>query len=160
VDERLETQRLVLRRPGDGDLPAYALVIGDGAALELRDALAHWRAHGFGPWIVEAAGAVVGILEVHYTGPGVTGIAPDEVELGWTIVVPVRGGGLATEAARAAASDAFARADAPWLVAYVRPENAASIRVAEKLGMRHDADGLTRSGEPMLIYRLRPEGTM
>ena len=37
-----------------------------------------------------------------------------------------------------------------------RPENAASIRVAEKLGMRHEADGLTRSGDPMLIFRLRP----
>lgn len=160
MDERLETQRLVLRRPGEDDLAAYRLVVADGAAVELRDALAHWRAHRFGPWIVEEDGAVVGILEVHYAGPGIGGIAVDEVELGWTIVDPARGRGLATEAAGAAAADAFDRARAPWLVAYIRPENAASIRVAEKLGMRHDANGLTRSGDPMLIYRLRPEETM
>ncbi len=42
-----------------------------------------------------------------------------------------------------------------WIVAYIRPENTASIRVAEKLRLRHVADGITRSGHPMLIYRTR-----
>lgn len=159
MDERLETQRFVLRRPTRADLDAFGLAM-DEPRRELAQTLAHWRRHGFGHWVVEEDGRFVGILEVHRAGDGIGGIAPEEVELGWTIVEPARGRGIATEAARAAAADAFARAGAPWLVAYIRPESGASIRVAEKLGMRREGDGLTRSGEPMRIYRLRPEETM
>lgn len=62
---------------------------------------------------------------------------------------------------RAALADARERVAPPWFVAYIRPENAASLRVAEKLGLRREGEGLTRSGEPMLIYRLRldPSGS-
>ena len=158
TDERIATERLTLRRPRPDDLPAYERVLGeDDAQRELYDALAHWRAHEFGPWVVEEGGEPVAILEVHYAGPGITGIRPDEVEIGWTVAMPARGRGIAIEAGRAAAADAFERTGAPWLVAYVRPSNAISIRVAERIGMRHDADGLTRSGDPALIYRLRRE---
>jgi RimJ/RimL family protein N-acetyltransferase len=157
--ERLPTERLVLRRPTVDDLAAYEQVLGEeDAPRELGDAVAHWRAHGFGPWLMEQAGEPVGVLEVHYAGPGVTGIRPEEVEIGWTIAPPKRGRGFAVEAARAAAAEVLERTGAPWLVAYIRPENAISIKVAERIGMRFDADGLTRSGHPALIYRLRPEG--
>jgi RimJ/RimL family protein N-acetyltransferase len=155
VVERLETQRLVLRRPTHRDLDAFRLVMDD-PERELALTLAHWRREGFGHWLVEEDGRFAGVLEVHRAGEGIGGIEPDEVELGWTVVEALRGRGIATEAARAAAVDAFERAGVPRLVAYIRPENAASIRVAEKLGMRHEADGLTRSGDPMLIFRLRP----
>ncbi len=155
LTERLTTQRLVLRRPNDDDLPGYERVLGDeDATRELRDALAHWRAHGFGPWLMEEEGEATGVLEVHYAGPGVLGIGPDEIEIGWTVAPPKRGRGLAGEAAAIAAADALERTGAPWLVAYVRPENAISIKVADRIGMRHHSDGLTRSGEPALIYRL------
>jgi len=158
IPERLVTSRLALRRPGPSDLPAFDRVMVDGDGVrELRDALAHWRAHAFGPWIVEEGGVPVAILEVHYAGPGVTGIRPDEIEIGWTVAADARRRGIAVEAAGAAAADAFERTEAPWLVAYIRPENAASISVAERIGMHHDADGLTRSGDPALIYRLPRE---
>lgn len=157
--ERLETERLILRRPTDADLARYDLVMGDeDAPRELRDALAHWRAHGFGPWLIEVGGEPVGVVEIHYAGPGVTGIRPEEVEIGWTVAPPKRGRGIAAEAALAASTDALARTGAPWLVAYIRPENVISIKVADRIGMRFDADGLTRSGDPALIYRLRSEG--
>ena len=85
-----------------------------------------------------------------------TGISTDEVEAGWEIVEELRGRGLATEAMQAAISDAWERTGADHLVAYIRPENAASLRVAEKLGFRFRNDGLTRSKEPMLVFELRP----
>lgn len=131
---------------------------GEDSEREHKDAVAHWRAHGFGPWLVELEGEPVGVVEVHYAGPGVTGIEPHEVEIGWVTIEAQRGKGLATEAARAALADAWQRARPNhhgWIVAYIRPENAASIRVAERIGMRHEADGLTRSGDPMLLYRAR-----
>jgi RimJ/RimL family protein N-acetyltransferase len=158
---RINTEHLVLRRPEPGDLAAYAAVIGpEDAEREHRDAIAHWRAHGFGPWLVEEAdrdGVPIGILEIHYAGPGIAGIEPHEVEVGWTIVEARRRYGYAAEAGRAAIHDAFARATNHhgWIVAYIRPENAVSQRVAARLGMRHEADGLTRSGDPMEIWRGR-----
>jgi len=154
-DRRLVTERLTLREPQPDDLPPYRLVVvgEDEAERELRDGLAHWRAHGFGPWIVEEAGRTIGVLEVHFAGPGVAGIAPDEVEVGWTIVESERRRGYAFEAARAAIDDAFQRLRSPWIVAYIRPENAISIRLAEHLGFGHVGDGLTRSGDPAHIYR-------
>ena len=156
----LRTERLVLRQPEAGDLPAWVAVGGEAdAERELKDALAHWRAHRFGPWLVEADGEPVGVLEVHYAGPGVTGIEPHEVEIGWTIAESRRGNGFAIEAGRAALEDAWDRARPNhhgWIVAYIRPENAASQRVAARIGMRHEADGLTRSGDPMQLWRARP----
>jgi RimJ/RimL family protein N-acetyltransferase/ketosteroid isomerase-like protein len=155
VTERLETDRLALRRPADGDSAGYEAVLGeDDAPRELRDALAHWRAHGFGPWLVEEDGEPVGVLEIHFAGPGVKGIQPDEVEVGWTVARANRGRGIAVEAARAAIADAFDRTGASRLVAYIRPENVISIKVAQRVGMRHAADGLTRSGDAALIYRI------
>ena len=159
MTEPLVTQRLVLRRPTEADLPAYVVVTaGEDSEREHLDAVAHWRAHGFGPWLVELDGEPVGFVEVHYAGPGVTGAEPHEIEIGWATVAEHRGKGFAIEAARAALGDAFERAypnHHGWIFAYIRPENAASIKVAERLGMRHEADGITRSGDPMRIYRAR-----
>lgn len=159
---RIETTRLVLRQPADSDLVAFIHVLGEEAGeREHRDAIAHWRAHGFGPWLVEEAGNPVGVLEIHYAGPGVTGIEPHEVEVGWTVVELARGRGVATEAGRAALDDAFEHATPNhhgWIVAYIRPENVISQRVATRLCMRHEADGLTRSGHPIQIWRTRPRG--
>lgn len=159
MTRRIETTRLVLRQPGADDIVGYAAVLGqEDAEREHRDAVAHWRAHAFGPWLVEEEGRPVAVLEVHYAGPGVTGIEPHEVEVGWTVAEADRGRGIAVEAGTAALDDAFERATPNhhgWIVAYIRPENAISQRVATRLGMRHEADGRTRSGDPMQLWRLR-----
>lgn len=156
--ERLATARLALRQPDQHDLATYRAVIGEESdEREHHDALAHWRAHDFGPWIVEEAGEPVGVLEIHYAGPGVTGTEPHEVEIGWVVIESRRGQGFAAEAARAAIDDSWARARNyhGWVVAYIRPENLASQRVATKIGMLHEGDGLARSGDPMQIWRIR-----
>jgi RimJ/RimL family protein N-acetyltransferase len=87
----------------------------------------------------------------------VTGISTDEVEAGWEIVEELRGRGLATEAMRAAIADAWDRTGADHLVAYIHSENTASLRVAEKLGFRFRNNGLTKSGDPVLVFDLRRE---
>jgi RimJ/RimL family protein N-acetyltransferase len=38
-------------------------------------------------------------------------------------------------------------------VVFLDRDNAASRRVAEKLGLRRDADGRSRSGRPLEVYR-------
>jgi len=127
--------------------------------LDTPELAEHWRRHGFGDWRLTHGDEFAGLAEIHYAWPGVTGISTDEVEAGWEIVEALRGRGLATEAMRAAIADAWERTGADHLVAYIRPENAASLRVAEKLGFRFRENGLTRSGDPMLVFELRRDPT-
>jgi RimJ/RimL family protein N-acetyltransferase len=155
---RVETDRLVLRPLGRGDIDLYRRlrVRAESAVREVEEAVEHWAAHGFGPWAILERGSeeAIGVLEIHFAGPGIGGIEPDEVEIGWSVEPDRRGDGVATEAARAAIVDTFARAGPPHVVAYIRPENAASLRIAAKLGMRDDGEGTTRSGDRMHVFRL------
>jgi RimJ/RimL family protein N-acetyltransferase len=150
----LKTARLELRPVAEGDLDAFRAIYPDAAGRELADALAA-RADGLGWWLALEDGEPVAAIELHAAGEGITGIATDEVEIGWVVVGAARGRGIATEAAAAVARHALDVVGVPWLVAYVRPWNVASLRVAEKLGMAYEGDGLTRSGDPMRVFRLR-----
>jgi RimJ/RimL family protein N-acetyltransferase len=151
----LRTTRLRLTPLAPEHAEAYAAWMPDeDARRETAAAHAHWRAHGFGPWAVLERDRFVGFAEVHYAGGGIDGIAPDEVEAGWVIADDRRSQGLATEAMTAAIADAWSRARTDHLVAYIRPWNAASIRVAEKLGFRIRGEGHARSGDPATIYVL------
>jgi RimJ/RimL family protein N-acetyltransferase len=131
------------REPGTLEWVAWP-----GAAGGWHDAAAH-RAfirertlarypEGLGYWIVarrerpeEFLGWVLLIPEDAH-GPR---IAP-EVEIGWRLPVAARGRGFAAEAARAVLNHGLGRLALPRIIADIRPENAASIRVAERIGMR------------------------
>lgn len=60
-------------------------------------------------------------------------------EIGWAISATRQGRGYATEAARALTDFAFGTLRCHRLVATCQPENVASWRVMEKLGMRREA---------------------
>lgn len=72
--------------------------------------------------------------------------AGPEVEIGWRFTTASRGRGFATEAARAVLAHGLGTLSLPRIIADIRVENAASIRVAEKIGMRASgpASGATR----------------
>lgn len=151
----LVTDRLRLVPLGPGHAAAYgAFMPEEDARRETAEAEAHWAEHAFGPWAVLEDGCFVGFAEVHYAGEGIGGIDPREVEVGWVISEDRRGRGLATEAMRAAIADAWRRAATDHLVAYIRPENEISQRVAEKLGFRLRGPGRARSGDPVGVYVL------
>lgn len=57
-------------------------------------------------------------------------------EIGYSLVPEARGFGYATEACAAMIRWAFARTQVGQIIAQIEPANAASLRVAEKLGMR------------------------
>ena len=59
-----------------------------------------------------------------------------EIEIGWWLARAWWGKGLATEAAREALRDGFERVGLRRVVAIAQPQNRASIRVMEKLGMK------------------------
>jgi RimJ/RimL family protein N-acetyltransferase len=151
----LRTDRLQLVPLGPEHAEPYAAFMAkEDARRETAESAAHWATHGFGPWAALEGDRFVGVAEVHYAGEGVGGIDPVEIEVGWVITEDSRGRGLATEAMRAAIVDAWSRAGADHVVAYIRPENVISQRVADKLGFRLRGPGRARSGDPVGVYVL------
>jgi RimJ/RimL family protein N-acetyltransferase len=152
----VETERLLLRRPAPEDARAPIwLGIAPEEALAFADD--HWRRHGFGPWVavLKETGEPVAAIDLHFAGPGITGVGADEVEVGWVVAASQRGQGLATEAAAAAIAYAFDTLGVDEVVAYTSPGNAASLRVMEKVGMTVRGEGRSRDGRAAVILVAR-----
>src|SRR5262245_3337210 len=162
----LQTERLLLRAFGETDLDAYARLRADpevvrhvGAPFSRAEAwlhiammLGHWQLRGCGMWAVEerSGGALISRIGF-YEPEGWPGL-----ELGWMLARSHWGHGLATEGARAALAFAFGVLQRPHVISLIRPENRASIRVAEKLGER--LEGRSRAlGVEALAYGIRRE---
>lgn len=174
---RLTTERLVLRPWRDADLDPYVALCADAEVMrffpwtmdreESEASMARFRAHftehGWGPWAVEIPGetdfaGVIGLShvrhEAHFT---------PAVEVAWRLFTDYQGQGYATEAAREAIRFGFEHVGLDEIVAMCTPDNLASRRVMEKLGMSRDpADDfdhpMVAEGHPMrrvVLYRLR-----
>ncbi|MFP7761856.1 GNAT family N-acetyltransferase [Marisediminicola sp. LYQ85] len=99
----------------------------------------NYAAHGYGLWIIETLdGEFVG--DCGLTSQDVNGIPL--LEVGYHVRVAFQGRGLATEAAAACRDFARDHTDAAELAAITHPENRASQRVAEKIGMHRIDDDL------------------
>jgi RimJ/RimL family protein N-acetyltransferase len=99
---------------------------------------AHWEAHGFGFWAVEArtgerAGDLLGFIGLGY--PTFIPLLATRVEIGWRLARHAWGRGLATEGATVVRDHAWSDLGLPELISIIDPENARSQRVAAKLGM-------------------------
>jgi RimJ/RimL family protein N-acetyltransferase len=169
-DWKLETDRLILREMMPADLDDVAAILIDEEVTRVwttrftRDDCAAWinrqRARyenddcGYWLCVDRATGDVVGQAGVLLlTIDGRT-----EPSLGWITGAAHRGRGYATEAARASLGWALDHTDAPRVLAPIRPINAPSIRVAERLGMRH-AWTTTHADLEHLIYAITRKET-
>ncbi|MGQ0611647.1 MAG: GNAT family N-acetyltransferase [Paracoccaceae bacterium] len=106
-----------------------------------------WALRGYGPFWVSAGGVPVGRVGAYF---------PDwreEPELAWVIYPAHQGRGYATEAARAARDWAGRVLGLPALVSLIDTGNAASIRVAEKLGARLEGPHQPNGGKPVMRWR-------
>ena len=131
----------------------------DLAMQNFAASLARIREFDFGRrWIVSREdGAGLGFVETKHFGPGSDDISPDEVEIGWMIEPSAWGRGYATEAGAATRDEAFERLGLQSIVAVHHPENSASRRVCEKLGMAFERDLLAKDGWPYCLHRLERE---
>jgi RimJ/RimL family protein N-acetyltransferase len=131
----------------------------DVAERNFAASLARVREQGFGRrWIVaKENGAGLGFTDTKHFGQSCDDVSPDEVEIGWMLMPTAWGQGYATEAGRAVRDEAFERLKLESLVAVHHPENTASRRVMEKLGMAFERDVVTRNGWPFRLYRLTRE---
>lgn len=149
----LETQRLLLRQFHSFDQPALQAIFGDPEVMRygpgvqtaewiaawLRDTLDGYQRLGFGPWAVvdKATSSLIGYCGLFYY-PDLAG--QPEVEIGYRLARPAWGKGCATEAAQAVRDYAFNVLTLERLVALIDPDNTASLRVAEKIGMQYEQD--------------------
>jgi ribosomal-protein-alanine N-acetyltransferase len=150
----LETGRLWLRRQTLSDLEALAPIyadrevmryIGDGATRtratvyqKLLERIEAEQERGYGMWAVvdRASGRLIG--ECGLSDWDILGRR--EVELGYILARAFWGEGLATEATRAVRDHAFAALGLEKLIAVIKRSNAASVRVARKIGMSVDQE--------------------
>ena len=164
----LHTPRLLLRQLCLEDFEAYAEIcadpevmryIGDGTPLardmawrNMATMLGHWRLRGYGVWaaVDRATGSLVGRIGC-WNPEGWPGF-----EIGWMLRRACWGQGYATEGAREAMRFAFEELNQPHVISLIHPDNAASIRVAQRLGERLSGSAEI-FGKPADIYRLTRE---
>jgi RimJ/RimL family protein N-acetyltransferase len=166
----VETERLLLRCWRPDDLDRLAEIFSNEAVWrypfrrgwsrdETRDFLNRkideWRHRGWSQWAVEikSESQLIGFL----------GLAPPEflpevmptVEVGWRLDPAWWGRGLATEGGRAALNYAFETLNLDEVVSIYEPENIASGRVMERLGMSPHLDTTHPSlAVPLCVYRI------
>jgi RimJ/RimL family protein N-acetyltransferase len=115
-----------------------------------------WATLGFGYWSVERRedGAYIGQLGFadfkREIEPSIEGLP----EMGWLFVAHVHGRGYALEGVKAALVWADGALAAPEIVAIIAPDNAPSIRLAERAGFVRAEETLYK-GDPTLIFRRR-----
>ncbi len=166
---RLETNRLLLRLIRPSDVPALIdlwtdpdvtrFMGGPREASGLRNALeedgTNPAAERFNLWPVEDAttGRVIGHCGL--LNKEVDGIT--EIELVYVLAKPSWGHGFATEIASALRDHAFTAMDLPRLISLIDPENAASERVAKKVGMRFEKEFVRSGGAVRRVYAVERE---
>jgi ribosomal-protein-alanine N-acetyltransferase len=164
----LETDRLRLREFTAGDAafvlrllngPSFLENIGDKGVRTVEDAVKYlvdgpirsYTLYGHGLYLVERkdSGEPAGMCGL---------LKRDEFEhpdIGYAFLPEHTGRGLAIEAARAVLDDARGRLGYRKIIAIVRPGNARSIRLLEKLGLSYAGRAsMPPDGHEVLVYEI------
>jgi RimJ/RimL family protein N-acetyltransferase len=158
----LRTERLLMRGFRDDDFPAFAAFCGDeatarfvGGTCGAEDAwrrmaafAGHWALRGYGVWALETCEDhdFVGYCGLWYPQGW------PEREVAWGLVKAAHGNGYVTEAARRARLHAYETLGWRTVVSCIALENAASIRVAERLGATFER-AVENRGWTVGVYR-------
>ena len=145
----LETERLILRHYTEEDAPAFFRLNSDPDVMryvpdepmksveDARDILvshpiADYKERGFGrlACVLKETSEHIGFCGLKYLKE------IDDVDLGFRFMPSHWGKGLATEAALASINYGFEKLELAHIVGLAEPENHASVRVLEKVGMR------------------------
>jgi RimJ/RimL family protein N-acetyltransferase len=166
--KNLTTRRLTLRPPRNNDAafllrllndPDWLRYIGDRGVRTEADALDYinerllgsFHRHGFGLWVVEASGSD--------TPLGVCGLLKretlEDVDIGYAFLPEGRGSGYALEAAQRTLEFAAHELQLPRVVAITKPENAASSRLLERLGLSFEQMIDVETDQPLRLYGIR-----
>ncbi len=168
----IETERLHLRGHRESDLANCVAMWSEEAVtrftvgrqlteeeiwMRMIRHVGHWTLMGYGYWVIEekSSGTFLGeagIAEFH------RGIAPSIVgipEAGWVFASAVHGKGYGFEAAQAILAWGEAHFGSPRSVCLIDPGNAASLKLAAKLGYTEEARTDFRGKPTILLGRGR-----
>jgi RimJ/RimL family protein N-acetyltransferase len=156
----LETKRLVLRGPEPEDYPDFKATFTSyrarfmGGPLNAYEAwmlyaaeIGHWEIRGFGMWMIhdKTTDDTLGMAG------GWKPAAWPEAEIAWVIWPDKAGKGYALEATHKVRQHYYSNG---WetAVSYIDPKNLDSIRLAERLGAKKDANAASIDGSDA-VYR-------
>lgn len=158
-----ESERLQYRefRPGDAAVlyvlnadPEVIRYTGDPPFASEEDARKfvlgydRYRKHGYGRW------AAIRKEDQQFIGWAGLNLIDEEVDLGYRFFRSVWGQGYATEAARACLDFGFGTLGMTRIIARALPENIASWKVLEKIGMRFTGFGECKGLEGARHYKI------
>jgi len=163
----LETDRLWLCPWELSNIPAARPVFGDPEVMryinggiprsddQIRESILrqqnHFRSRGFCLWklLLKSDGRLIGDCGLQPLE--LDGVS--EVEIGWRLAKDQWGHGFATEAARVALRHAVEYAHLERVIAIAMPENHASLRIMEKLGLTYERTS-QKDGFPIVLYSI------
>lgn len=144
--QRLETPRLLLREMRPADVESLHRLFSDPLLMRFWPPFTRaeteacvevnrrrYAQDGFGLWAITLKGSDEAIGDCGLVRHNVEGSM--ETGIGWHLLREHWGQGIATEAAHASRDYAFDQQGMERLVASIHPDNRASRRVAEKIGM-------------------------
>lgn len=169
----IETPQLILRPHRVDDFEQYAALLGESEplvpyalpAFNREDAWArmlrfvgHWSHFGYGLFLAHDRATHVIVAEV---GVAIFKRAVDSrcegvPEAGWRVARRMRRRGIAVEAMQAVLSWFDREIAEPRTFCMIHPDNAASLRVASRLGYRELSRGEFRGG-PVISLERRPQ---
>lgn len=166
VMHEIETPRLIGQRICSSHLEFMINMQSDPLVMEtlggVRDRattiqnlqwnMEQWDSHGHGLWIFhyKDTSEIVGrggLRKVHIE-------ESEEVEVGYALLPPFWGKGLATEIARVSILVAFTHFDYNDVVSFTLTTNSASEKVMRKTGFKYETD-FVRAGLSHVLYRIR-----
>lgn len=161
-----ETERLILRRFCKSDIDRLAEILADPKVMKfsikgtysleqtrkyVEYTISSYKSDGLGLWaaVHKADDNLIG-----YSGHLVHELdGQHEIELTYRFAKEYWGKGLATEAGKATCEYAFNQLRLNRLISIIDVENIASIRVAEKCGLKHEKNS-SFHGVPVRIYAI------
>jgi ribosomal-protein-alanine N-acetyltransferase len=164
----LETRRLILRMMRPEDVDGLLKIFSDPKVMKSfgvdpfnRGQMEKWvwrniihqQKHGYGLFSVIHKDDHVLVGDCGLEHMEVLG--QQEVELGYDFRSDYWGQGLASEAARAVRDFALFTLHLPRIISLIRPDNIASRRVSEKIGMEKEQD-IMRGEKKYYVYSLSP----
>ena len=170
----LETERLRLRAWTRADREAYWALLEEPAVYRyfgpepasrednwrrLMAQTGSWQINGFGGWAVTRKddGRVIGMVSLFTAFRALDPDFGDTPEMGWIFATETHGQGLAGEACRAVLDWADAHLPPTPIWAIINPDNAPSIRLAERLGFEY-RNRSTYHDEPILVLKRPAKG--
>jgi RimJ/RimL family protein N-acetyltransferase len=164
----VETERLILSAWTEADRAPFVRLCADpevmvdyGGPFDEMMAGERFDRHraafgrdGFGKWALRRKGddawlGYCGVSPIWPTLPPAPGL-----EIGWRLARQAWGRGYASEAARAALADIFARTGAQEVLSYTQPGNVRSLAVMARLSLAREParDFLYETGLPALVF--------